>query len=257
MFTRPAYNAFMRGAAACVLLVAAGIWAQPPPAFVPVGVVVGAATGPPTSADREELMAFARLRFNVVARRIPAGEIRLESLARALGQRSADAGLSAAGVERVAVGPRMSGAEIRSLAWQAIARGARGVVFDGAAELADNPDALQAASAFADNVTRNAALFAPLKPRTTAGGVRVDGGTPEIEAQFLESPDALVLVVVNRAASVRQVTLAFAADIPEAIWQNMENGAAVNFVAGPVGPIYTRSFAPHDVLVLMIRKQYK
>jgi hypothetical protein len=45
--------------------------------------------------------------------------------------------------------------------------------------------------------------------------------------------------------------------MPEAIWQNMESGAAVNFVAGPEGPIYSRTFTPHDVVVLMIRKQYK
>ena len=87
--------------------------------------------------------------------------------------------------------------------------------------------------------------------------MRVDGATPEIDAQFLESPQALVLIVINRAAEERRVTLAFTADIPEAIWQNMENGAAVNFVAGPDGPIYARTFGPHDVLVLMIRKQYK
>ena len=139
----------------------------------------------------------------------------------------------------------------------AIASGARGVVFDGAAALAGNPDALRAASAFADNVTRNATLFAPLKPRATAGAVRVDGDATEIDARFLESPDALVLIAINRGATARRVTLAFTADIPEAIWQNMENGGAVNFVAGPEGPIYARNFGPHDVIVLMIRKQYK
>jgi hypothetical protein len=248
----------MRGTAAGVALFAVSICAaQQVPAFVPVGVVVGPAGAAPSTADREELVVFARLRFNVLARRDPAGELRLESLARLLGQGSADAVLPSAGVERVAVDRSSSADEIRSRAWMALARGARGVVFDGATELAQNPDALQAASAFADNVTRNAALFAPLKPRTTAGGVRVEGATPEIDAQFLESPQALVLIVVNRAAAERRVTLAFASDIPEAIWQNMENGAAVNFVAGPDGPIYSRTFRPHDVLVLMIRKQYR
>jgi hypothetical protein len=37
----------------------------------------------------------------------------------------------------------------------------------------------------------------------------------------------------------------------------MLTGSAVNFVAGPKGPVYTRTFPPHDVLVLMIRKRWK
>jgi hypothetical protein len=45
--------------------------------------------------------------------------------------------------------------------------------------------------------------------------------------------------------------------MPEAIWQNMESGTAVNFVASAKGPTYTRTFAPKDVLVLMIKKQWR
>ena len=48
--------------------------------------------------------------------------------------------------------------------------------------------------------------------------------------------------------------MTFAPDVQEAIWQNMESGAAVNFVAGPDGPRYTYNFGPRDALVLMIRK---
>ena len=51
--------------------------------------------------------------------------------------------------------------------------------------------------------------------------------------------------------------MTFSRDTPEAIWQNMETGASVNFVAGPDGPTYTHSFAPRDVLVLMIRKSLR
>ena len=67
----------------------------------------------------------------------------------------------------------------------------------------------------------------------------------------------MLLVAANLTDSVQRVTLKFASDTPEAIWQNMELGGAVNFVAGPEGPIYSRTFTPHDVVVLMIRKQYK
>jgi hypothetical protein len=53
------------------------------------------------------------------------------------------------------------------------------------------------------------------------------------------------------------VTITFAPAIPEAIWQNMLTGSAVNFVAGATGPVYKRAFAAHEVLVLMIRKRWK
>ena len=53
------------------------------------------------------------------------------------------------------------------------------------------------------------------------------------------------------------MTLTFPPAVPEAVWQNMLTGSAVNFVAGPTGPIYQRTFAAHDVLVLMIRKRWK
>jgi len=247
----------MRSTAACMLLFVASICAQQAPAFVPVGVVVEPAGGPSTPLDRDELVAFARLRFNVIARRDPAGDVRLELLARVLGQRGGDSAVPSEGVARIVVDRGSSGDEVRSRAWMAIASGARGVVFDGAAELARNPDALRAASAFADNVTRNASLFAPLKARAVPGAVRVDGDATEIDARFLESSDALVLIAINRGARTHRVTLVFTPDVPEAIWQNMENGGAVNFVAGSEGPIYARTFGPHDVVVLMIRKQYK
>jgi hypothetical protein len=48
--------------------------------------------------------------------------------------------------------------------------------------------------------------------------------------------------------------MTFAPDTQEAIWQNMETGSAVNFVAGPDGPTHTYWFRPRDALVLMIRK---
>jgi hypothetical protein len=48
--------------------------------------------------------------------------------------------------------------------------------------------------------------------------------------------------------------MSFTRDTPEAVWQNLETGAAVNFVAGASGPVYTHTFAARDVLVLMIRK---
>lgn len=84
--------------------------------------------------------------------------------------------------------------------------------------------------------------------------VRIDGGAGSVEARFLESSDARVLIAINHADTPQKVTMTFTPDTQEAIWQNMESGAAVNFVAGPEGPTYTHAFAARDVLVLMIRK---
>jgi hypothetical protein len=84
--------------------------------------------------------------------------------------------------------------------------------------------------------------------------VRIAGASGLVEARFLESSDALLLIAINHSDAPQRVTLTFTPDTPEAIWLNMETGASVNFVAGPNGPTYTHAFARRDVLVLMIRK---
>jgi beta-galactosidase GanA len=87
-----------------------------------------------------------------------------------------------------------------------------------------------------------------------APDVRIDGAPGLVEARFLESSDALLLIAINHSDVPQRVTMTFTPDTPEAIWLNMETGASVNFVAGPNGPTYTHAFARRDVLVLMIRK---
>lgn len=224
--------------------------------FVPVGVLVDEASG---RLPRDAMDELRRLRFNVVARRETgsiAAALRIDVIPTP-GEKS-DAPLTLSrpgGLEVVPVAADVSGTRVRQDAWVAIGRGARGVLFDSWATLTGNPAALAASAAFADVVTRNAALFAPLMPSPRT--VRVEPESPEVFARLVESPDAMVLVAANLSDAPRQITLAFSADIPEAIWQNMEAGGAVNFVAGPEGPIYTRAFPPRDVIVLMIRKQYR
>lgn len=87
--------------------------------------------------------------------------------------------------------------------------------------------------------------------------VRLEGGSGFVETRWLESAENLMLIAINHAESPHKVTMTFTPATPEAIWVNMETGANVNFVAGPEGPTYTRTFAPRDVLVLMIRKRLK
>jgi beta-galactosidase len=87
--------------------------------------------------------------------------------------------------------------------------------------------------------------------------IRIDGAPGLVEARFLESSDAIVLIAINHADVAQQVTLSFGPDVPEAIWQNMETGVAVNFVQGPSGPTYARTFAPRDVMVLVRGKRLR
>ena len=242
-------------AALFVLAVLPSAAAQRLEPFIPVGVVVHGAGG--LTGHRRDLQELARRRFNVIA--FANGETRELRVTRLGGWLEPTAKPSpeipSAGVATVPV-PR-TGQELRFRAWQAVAEGARGVVFDPFPALMRNADALDAAAEFADNVTRNAALYAPLGRRESTSDIRVDAPRPAVTARFLESNAALVLIALNPTADTHRVTFKFSAEIPEAIWQNMETGAAVNFVASAEGPTYTHTFTPFDVMVLMIRKQYK
>jgi hypothetical protein len=100
-----------------------------------------------------------------------------------------------------------------------------------------------------------------LLERISAAGVtpeaRIDGGGGLVETRFLESSRVRMLIGVNHSSSAERVTMTFTPDTQEAIWQNMETGAGVNFIAGPAGPTYTYWFRPRDALVLMIRKDVR
>ena len=90
-----------------------------------------------------------------------------------------------------------------------------------------------------------------------APDVRIEGGRGLVETRFIESPNVLMLIGLNHAAEPQRVKMTFTLETPEAIWQNMETGSAVNFVAGSDGPVYTYSFRPRDALVLVIRKNLR
>lgn len=157
---------------------------------------------------------------------------------------------------RVAVGFESSAAEVSAAAWSAVGRAAGGVVFADWQTLVANPDALAAASQFAEDITRNMALYAPLRPVAAREGrrqVRMGDGPAGVRVALLESASALVLIAVNASEDEADVMMSFSPDVPEAIWQNMLRGGAVSFVASPDGPIYERTFAPREVLVLAIR----
>lgn len=250
-----AYNARMRLVLVTALLIPAAVnlagqWRQP---LVPVGVIDDRPGDQRTGATE-----LTKLRFTVVGRRDPAEVpygIRVEMLTAPGLDPNLTPPKVADGIGFVTVRSDSTAAQVRQDAWILIGRGYRGVLFDSWTTLRQNEDVLAAAAAFADVVTRNSALFAPLRQSSRAVGI--DAQTSDIFAGFVESDEAMLLVAANLTDSAQRVTLKFASDTPEAIWQNMELGGAVNFVAGPEGPIYSRTFTPHDVVVLMIRKQYK
>ena len=247
------------GAAVTLLAILAGAdslarqrFEQP---FVPIGIV----DDRPGDLGRDGFDEIRKLRFTVVTTRALLADQGGGRLVVPIVDPRSDTALpspvAVPELHVLTIDDGSTGAVVRREAWMAIGRGQRGVVFDGWTSLRKNASAFDAAASFADVVTRNAALFAPLRPSSRT--LRVEAAAERIFARFIESAEAMVLIAANLTAAEQQVTLAFEADVPEAIWQNMESGGAVNFVAGPEGPIYTRTFPPHDVVVLAIRKQYK
>lgn len=100
-------------------------------------------------------------------------------------------------------------------------------------------------------------LTDPAALEGVAPDIRVDGAAGLVEARFLESPDAWLLIALNHADTPQRVTLTFAAGIPEAIWVDMETGASVSFVQTPAGPALTDTFPARDVLVLVRSKRLR
>jgi hypothetical protein len=245
---------------ACALLPPfPGLWVQPWSDFVPVGVRYD--LDPDPVRRRTDLENMRRLRFTVVAvGRLdePAGFV-VRLIDRVLAGDPDPSTVPASSFGVVAVRAETAAASIREAAWSRFAAAASGVIFDDWHSLQRNEGALAEAAAFADSLARNPALYAPLRRVAAAGdrALRIDGAEGSVEAQWLESDDTLMLIAINHAAEPREVTLTFAPAIPEAIWQNMLTGGAVNFVAGPDGPVYERRLGPSEVLVLMIRKQLK
>lgn len=139
--------------------------------------------------------------------------------------------------------------------WTAIARGEKHVTLIDPAGGA-GPELL-AFSETAGVVTRNVALFGPLLPRTQ--GVRqVSGGSgASVEVRLLEARDVIMFIALNRAAAPQNVRIAFDPDVPEAIWQNLETGATMNFVMTKDGPALETTLAPHDALVLVTSRKLR
>jgi hypothetical protein len=221
------------------------------PDFVPIGVRYTPARDP--ARLKRDLEEIRRLHFNVVE--VPSGEAgRTLNFVDRLIAGAPYAGLPDPDAYRPAViATTGGGADVTLRSWTALARGARAFVFDDWSRLSRRAEALAAAAAFAEAVTRNAALYSRLRPGGSGNGrLRTDAPAGLFEARLLHSADALLLVALHHGRSSRDVTIAFPSQVPGAIWRNMQTGASVNFVAGPDGPTYTRTYAPREVVVLLI-----
>lgn len=221
--------------------------------FFPVGVWHAGAN------VRRDLRSIKAAGFNSLWSR-PEGNADLVAQANA-------AGLQVVGqVDRdgdLQVDPSATAADLRVWGWTALLRGARAISYYAWVDLVDQRGALtsrgRAAGEFAGVISRNPALFVPLRPRPpadagTAPDVRIAEGGSEIEAGFLESRDALVLVAINHASASQRVSMAFAPGTKQEFWQNMETGEMVTFAMEKDTPRLVHAFGPRDALVLMIRK---
>jgi hypothetical protein len=228
--------------------------------FVAVGVRYAADASPARRTIDHDIIG--RAMFNVVA--APAdGTQPAATLTRvdrpSMGAPPASIVVQASDLGVMRITPATTAEDVKETAWTLLARGSRGVIFDGWDELQQNAAALAEASAFARTITSNMALYAPLRhvERTGARAITLKGDEGSVEARWLESAEALLLVAVNHGDGPREVVFTFPPEVPEAVWQNMLSGASVNFVAGPTGPFYEHTMPAHDVLVLMIRKRWK
>ena len=264
----PRHNSFGRsllltlGSWLIPLLLYSPAWpgAQSTAPFVPVGVRYTA--GADRAEQHQAFLEMSRLRFTIVEFAgigKPPARPQIARLDRLLAG-ATDERIPLEGLQSILVSDRTEGSGLWQAAWRAISQGHRGVVFEDWASLKGNADARAAAAEFAGHMSRNAALYAPLRPRAAPGrpDVTIAAGNSHLEVAFLESTEALVMVVLNTHTTEPQsATLTFAPEMPEAIWQNMITGGAVNFVAGPEGPTYTPALEPSGVLVLMIRKTWR
>jgi hypothetical protein len=224
--------------------------------FVPVGVRYD--LDPDPARRRTDLENMRRLRFSVVVPGEPTGSMARIDRLLAGGQESRIT-VQESEVGTIRVEKLTEPDSVREAAWTRLAYGARAVIFEDWNALQKNDTALGEAAAFAETLARNPALYVPLRRVESTGdrAFTIAGGPNHVEAHWLESPDALLLIAVNHSVEPQDVTITFAPAIPEAIWQNMLTGSAVNFVSGPTGPVYNRTFAAREVIVLMIRKRWK
>jgi len=227
---------------------------QPSDPFFPIGVWLA---GP---VIRRDPQAIRSLGFNSVWIR-PGGDADLAAQAGTAGLRVFT------NVDRMAdvqVGAAATAADLRLWGWTALLHGARAIAYHAWRDLTDDGGIVtirgKAAGAFAGVVTRNPALFVPLRPRSLTqpeaapSDVRIGGVAGQVEAGFLESRDALVLIAVNHAGETQRVTLTFAPGSKQEFWQNMETGEMVSFEMVKDSPSLTHDFKARDALVLMIRK---
>jgi hypothetical protein len=219
-----------------------------------VGVAYSAPASIPDAVVTSDLRDMRRAGYNILFVEDPASRDRLGEAAIAERIQIID-GIPPESV-RIKVGSGVQAvSEARIAFWEAIATGTRNAVFEAPGKRLTQE--LRALGETAGIITRNQALFMPMRPRTAGVSSIEGGGGAPVDVKLMESRDALVIVALNRATAPRKVTITFNPDIPEAIWQNMESGTSIDFVMSQKGPVFDHTFGPRDALVLMTRKRFR
>ena len=230
---------------------------SPQPVAAPellVGVAYSAPASIPDAVVMSDLRDMRRAGYNILFVEDPASRDRLGEAAIAERIQIID-GIPPESV-RIRVGSGVQAvSDARIVFWEAIATGTRNAVFEAPGKRLTQE--LRALGETAGIITRNQALFMPMRPRA-AGVSSIEGGAgAPVDVKLMESSDALVIIGLNRAPTPRKVTITFNPDIPEAIWQNMESGTSIDFVMSEKGPVFEHIFGPRDALVLMTRKRFR
>jgi len=152
---------------------------------------------------------------------------------------------------------------IVSLAWRAVAHGARVISFDpgnasgsGLANVdGEMPAWIPAAKSVARQVSRNAAFIASLQD---GPAVTIDAPTPrDLDVVLREVEHSWLIVATNGSDSAADAVVHLPAAVPYALWISMLDGSNLSMLAAADGPHWHVQLPPHGAAVYIIDKNLK
>ena len=155
------------------------------------------------------------------------------------------------------------GLQIPSLAWRAIAHGARTVAFDGGAAAGTGLDQkdgslkpwARAAIAIARQLTGNSRLVRILKPGP--GILLSPPHAPALDVVLLDGDRSWVLVATNVSQDTLTTSARLPAGAPYAMWISWADGATLAMIDEPAGPRWNLQIGPGAARVYLIDKILK
>lgn len=152
---------------------------------------------------------------------------------------------------------------LTALAWRAVARGARTVMFDSGSPQGaglENPDRslkpwVRAAIDMARQFTANTRLIKALKPGP--GVVVAPDLTPALDVVMLDADRSWVLIATNASPDPVAAMVRLPAGAPYAIWLDMLDATTLAMNGEAVGPRWSLKMAPRSARVYVIDKIMK